>query len=351
VFAAWRTITRREVVGALLLAVAYGGYHYFAAFEPIGFNILDILFVLIVDGLKVSGVLLGFVAADRMSGRDPDARVAHAIGVTVGAFVGTAAAITVATYVLVPLFFHRQGHWGGLTNRALETAMLGIATVWVILDRRRAASWRKRRQSAELERMAAEKRTVQSELQAIQARVEPQFLFDTLEQVRALYKHDAPRAERMLDDLIAYLRAAMPRMRDTTSNVGQELDLVASYLAIIHVRDDRLRCSVQAEPATRDIPFPPMMLLPLVNDAMRHARSGSGLRSIAVDAAVAGERLTVTVADSGGGFAHADADGVASVRERLDSLYDASAALTVRRDAQGSSTAATIDVPFERAVP
>ena len=109
--------------------------------------------------------------------------------------------------------------------------ILGGAATFVYTDRRRALAARARMHAAELERARAAKRTLESRLQAMQARVEPQFLFNTLAQVRDLYRADAALGERMLDELIAYLRAAMPKMRDTSSTVGQEIELVRAYLA------------------------------------------------------------------------------------------------------------------------
>jgi hypothetical protein len=344
-----RIVTAKEALITLALGCTLAVYHYFVQYphspsEPLW---QTATFYLSVDLTKAFSLLCAFVIADRIAGRTPQARAVYATAALVGAAVGVAIAMSSAVYVILPLFNRRSVGWshGRYAYIMLETAMLGIATFWVVLDRRRAASWHARMHGAELDRIAAEKRTVQSELQAIQARVEPQFLFDTLQQVRALYDRDAPRAERMLDDLIAYLRAAMPRMRDTTSTVGQELDLVASYLAILNVRDPRLRCSVGAPDAVRGERFPPMMLLPLVNEAMRHG-SGHDARTITVSAATQADRLRVRIEDGGGGFAAGPARDVASVRERLVALYGPAAALHIGRGAAGVPGSAEIDVPI-----
>ena len=87
---------------------------------------------------------------------------------------------------------------------------------------------------------------LESRLAAMQAQVEPQFLFNTLAQVERLYEIDPARAARMLDDLIAYLRAAMPLMRDTSSTVKQEIDLARAYLDIVRIRlGDRLAFAIE----------------------------------------------------------------------------------------------------------
>ena len=142
-------------------------------------------------------------------------------------------------------------------------------TAWVINDRRRAARASARMHSTELERIVAEKGSIESDLQAMQARVEPQFLFNTLAQVKRLYEQDRALGEHMLDGLIAYLRAAMPKMRDTSSTVGQEIELVRAYLAIVKVRlGDRFTYEIESSPAANATRMSPMMLLPLVDHVL-----------------------------------------------------------------------------------
>src|SRR5258706_13310422 len=97
----------------------------------------------------------------------------------------------------------------------------------------------------------------------MQARVEPQFLFNTLAQVRELYEHDVAVAGRMLDDLMAYLRAALPHLRHSTSTLGQETALVQAYLDILRVRlGDRLRSDLDGPAAPRSFVEPPMVWWP-----------------------------------------------------------------------------------------
>src|SRR5262249_50548924 len=124
----------------------------------------------------------------------------------------------------------------------LEWLLLGGAATFIVLDARRARIEQRRLRGAESERARTAKRMLESQLQAMQARVEPQFLFNTLAQVRQLSEVDIRLAERVLDDLIAYLRAAMPQMRDTTSTVAREMGLVRAYLDIVKAGlGDRLR--------------------------------------------------------------------------------------------------------------
>jgi sensor histidine kinase YesM len=102
-----------------------------------------------------------------------------------------------------------------------------------------------RMRAAELARTLSRRRTLESRLQAMQARVEPQFLFNTLAQVRELYERDAVVAGRVLDDLISYLRAALPHLRESSSTLGQEIALARAYLDIMQVRlGERLEFSI-----------------------------------------------------------------------------------------------------------
>ena len=92
----------------------------------------------------------------------------------------------------------------------------------------------------------------------MQARVEPQFLFSTLAQVQNLYEANAATGERMLDELIAYLRAATPRMRDTSSTLAQEIELARAYLAILKVRlGDRLEYAIDIAEDSHGARMPP----------------------------------------------------------------------------------------------
>jgi LytS/YehU family sensor histidine kinase len=187
-------------------------------------------------------------------------------------------------------------------------------------------------------------------LQAMQARVEPQFLFNTLAQVKRLYEQDPRLAERMLGDLIAYLHAAMPHMRDTSSTLAQEIDLARAYLDIVKVRlGDRLAFDIESPQGAADTRMPPMMLLPLIDHAVVHgltnkAQAGASMH---IACAIANGRLRLTLADSGAGFVpDAGGDGITTIRERLAALYGSDASLVLRRGV-AESTEAVMEIPYE----
>ena len=106
-----------------------------------------------------------------------------------------------------------------------EFLIWGSIVVFIYVKRRNSLRADKRMHSARAQRAEAQRRTLESRLQALQARVEPQFLFNTLAEVRDLYDVDPALGGRMLGDLIAYLRAALPHFRESSSTVSRELEL------------------------------------------------------------------------------------------------------------------------------
>jgi LytS/YehU family sensor histidine kinase len=167
----------------------------------------------------------------------------------------------------------------------------------------------------------------------LQAQVEPHFLFNTLASVRALVRQEPAQAEATLDALVDYLRATIPKLRDEDSalhsTLGQQLDLCASYLELMRLRTaGRLSYSIDVDDALRALPFPPMLLISLVENAIKHGvepKPGPGKVTIAVERR---ERdLHVSVIDDGLGLRLGVGGGLglANVRAQLDTRYGARA--------------------------
>jgi hypothetical protein len=229
----------------------------------------------------------------------------------------------------------------------IENALLGGAGVFVWLHRRRDQRASTRMHEAQIARVQSSKRTLESRLQAMQARVEPRFLFNTLAQVKALYERDGALGERVLDELIAYLRAAMPRMRDTSSTVDQEVELVRAFLSIARLRNGgSLDFSIEVDEDARAARLPPMMLLPLVERVLHEAASGPVGGSIAVTICAEGGGLRARVEAYGLGAPPDPDDAMTALRERLQALYDRQASLVLRPRTDGSHEA-VLDVPLE----
>ncbi len=197
--------------------------------------------------------------------------------------------------------------------------------------------------SLELERSEFARDALDSRLRLLQAQVEPHFLFNTLANVRELVDSGSPQASAVLNSLIAYLRAAVPTLNEATSTLGKELELVRAYLELMHMRmPDRLQFSIRMDDAAVQIQCPPMTLLTLVENAVRHGidPSEEGGR-IDVAVRLKDGRCLAQVSDTGIGLAqdahakHASkglGTGLSNLRERLQLIFadDAQLSLATR---------------------
>ncbi|WP_232211018.1 MULTISPECIES: sensor histidine kinase [Pseudoxanthomonas] len=223
-----------------------------------------------------------------------------------------------------------------LIGLAILHALLGggLALPAYFSERRR---WEEHRHARELEAMAARVREADLRLGVLQAQVEPHFLFNTLASVRALVRQDPAQAEAALDALVAFLRTAIPRLRDDhrlLSTLGQQLDICTSYLAVMQVRTGgRLSWTVRVEEALRGLPFPPALLITLVENAVKHGiepRPGPG--RVEIDASAEGGDLVVRVLDDGAGLKPGlgSGMGLANVREQLAHRFGRRASLRLQ---------------------
>ena len=204
----------------------------------------------------------------------------------------------------------------------------------------------RRAETEQLERTALEAR-----MEALQAQIEPHFLFNTLASIDQLIQTDPPRASKMQQSLIRYLRSAMPQMRDGgRPTLGQQVNLSRAFLEIMAVRmEDRLQVIMSVPEGLKSAVFPSMMLQTLVENAVKHGLEPKpdGGR-LEISAEIVDGELAVHVLDTGVGFTpNAEAGvGLANIRERLKALYNDRAELIVSVPPAGG-TCATIRVPYE----
>jgi len=208
-------------------------------------------------------------------------------------------------------------------------------------------------QTAETE--ALRRQVTEARLAAMRAQIEPHFLFNTLGSIEHLIETDPARAGRMQRSLIAFLREAMPMLRETQSDMfrdlGRELAIVTPYLELLKMRmEERLRAEIRIPAGLMSAEFPPMMLQSLVENSIRHGlepRPEGGL--ITLDAAVSDGRLSVSVSDTGIGFGHSNHSGsgigLTNIRERLRLLYGNEASLHTISPASGGSVV-SIEIPY-----
>ncbi len=187
--------------------------------------------------------------------------------------------------------------------------------------------------TAEIDRLALDREMDEARLQVLQAQIEPHFLFNTLANVRRLYQTDHGGGREMLRNLMRYLEVALPHMREDRSTVGRELTLIESYLNVQRIRmGSRLSYAIDVPPELLGLELSPMMLLTLVENAVKHGLGPlpeGGM--IKIVACREGEALRIDVADSGRGF-HATSGGgtgLANIRARLEAMFGNAASLTL----------------------
>lgn len=180
-------------------------------------------------------------------------------------------------------------------------------------------------QQERITRLSSEKEALEATLRLLQAQIEPHFLFNTLSNVLSLIDTDPARGKAMLSDLIHYLRTSLSRTLPATTTLDQEMDMCRTYLNIQKVRmGERLRFEIDLPEALRQHPFPPMLIQPLVENAVKHGlepKVEGG--TILVEAAEAGGYVSITVADTGDGISAYEQGGIGigNVRERLRLLF------------------------------
>jgi sensor histidine kinase YesM len=222
-----------------------------------------------------------------------------------------------------------------LTGYGLLTFMGILFGPWVAMGALyRHVSGQAQRQALafELARSQYERNAAQTRLRQLHAQVEPHFLFNTLANVRELVVAGSPQAPAVLDSLIAYLRAAVPRLHENEATLGQEVQLARAYLELMHMRmPDRLQFSIDVDEDAQGVRCPPTTLLTLVENAVRHGIDpGEEGGRIDITANVGGGRCIVRVRDTGVGLQSAVGGlgtGLATLRERLQLVFDGDAQL------------------------
>ncbi|WP_037073554.1 sensor histidine kinase [Pseudoxanthomonas suwonensis] len=224
----------------------------------------------------------------------------------------------------------------------------GLALRAYFSERRR---WEADQHAREVGELESRVREADLRLGVLQAQVEPHFLFNTLASVRALVRQDPAQAEATLDALVGFLRATIPKLRDGQSlhaTLGQQLEICASYLELMRVRmGGRLTYTMSVAPELRAHPFPPSLLITLVENAIKHGiepRPGPG--RIDVVAEREGGRLRVRVVDDGAGLKPGVGGGMglANVRDQLAHRFGDRASLQLQPGPRGG-VVAQVEVP------
>jgi hypothetical protein len=191
---------------------------------------------------------------------------------------------------------------------------------------------------AELARADTQRDIVASRLKVLQARVEPSLLFDALADVRAAYLANPPAADALLDDLVTYLRAALPQMRGGASTLGREVALADAYLHVVPAgRNKQLVTQTNVDIDIEDADFPPMVLLPVV-----HAAADAGAAHIAIEAKQGNGRIAIAVRAASAAIPPGWSDDALDVvRETLSQYLGNDASLAVTDERAGATVTVT----------
>jgi len=234
-------------------------------------------------------------------------------------------------------------------------ALLGV-TVFLLAERVHQLD-NQVRQSRLVEAQQS-RREIEAHLKLLQAQIEPHFLFNTLANVGSLIDSDPPRARRLLDRLNDWLRVALVRTRSQQASLGDELALLENWLEILADRyGPRLTWQIDADTACRSQPFPPMLLQPLAENAIKHGiepKVGGG--HLRISARLEAHLLHIEVSDNGVGLAQTSGQtsalsingtGLTNIRARLQALYGDAARLDLNTPLSGGITAC-LELPCAR---
>lgn len=244
----------------------------------------------------------------------------------------------------------------GLDGSRITLAFSVAGTVLAVL----VISTMERLSAARAQAEAAQRLAAENQLRLLQSQLEPHMIFNTLANLRVLIGLEPARAQVMLDHLIHFLRATLNASRTEAHPLATEFERIADYLALMGVRmGPRLQVKLDLPDDLRTVPVPPLLLQPLVENAIKHGLEPhvqGGL--ITVAAQREGARLLLSVRDTGEGLGSQAAHtagtpfGLAQVRQRLSTLYGEQAALTLKgaTDDDGG-TLALIRMPMPTSTP
>jgi hypothetical protein len=278
-------------------------------------------------------------------------RLAAAVGM--GTLVGFGFLIGIKGYILGTEGYTLPGvvmSWKGFAWTGMIAFGNGLFVSLFYLLKFREARTQAEMLKAEADRNLLSRQAIEAELKLMQAQVEPHFLFNTLASVQFLTETDPPKANMMLGHLLAYLRAALPQLRSNSSTLGQETDLAQAYLSIMQMRmGSRLDFVIDVPVELRRQAFPPMLLMSLVENAIKHGlepQAAGG--TVSIEARRRNGTLRVVVSDDGRGLADKIGNGVGltNLRGRLRALYADRARFTLE-EIPPHGARATVEIPHD----
>ena len=351
VWRAWRTITVRSIAMALAFAAALvmflGPVNWYYASSP--WSVSAVGATIIESSILAAALLASLPVADAI------AQVARRRWLPYVGAACVAAAVTFVAFRAFLAFAPAAEQAQSVDGSRAFSELAGVS--WIALlatmayaQRRWSLQGQRAVHAAQLEQAELGREAVALRLKALQARIDPRLLFDTMARVEALYAADVREADRLLDDMIVFLRAALPGMQHGSSTAGTEAELAKAYLAIrAGSLSFRLRSAINVPQDARDARMPPMVMVPILDFLLAQRPLAASETSLDIDVELENHRLRITIggAPHGGTSGETEDHGIETVRERLRSLYGDAATLELQGTADGGTTI-TLELPHER---
>jgi sensor histidine kinase YesM len=240
----------------------------------------------------------------------------------------------------------------GTLMRTLVLGLLfGFIITYFFISREKIAAAETQANEEKIRRLVSEKAAAEAQVKQLQAQIEPHFLFNTLSNVLSMLDSDPENGKTMLMDFIRYLRMSLMKIREDTTTIEMEMEMIRAYLDICKVRmGKRLSYAIDLPQHLKQVSLPPMLLQPLVENAVKHGLEPK-INGGEIDIGISEENgiLRIHVRDSGLGFVsgYRTGMGIANIKERLKSLYDDRARL-VLKELQPCGVEAILEVPHDR---
>ena len=269
--------------------------------------------------------------------------------VIIGIASGTLLGLQIGPFVLLRFFsivLWQQEK--GLLQTIILVITFGSVASYFFYSKARLRVSQEDIQQERIKRLSSEKQALEANLRLLQAQIEPHFFFNTLSNVLSLIDTDPAKGKSMLVDLIHYMRTSLSRTLPVATTLDQEMNIIRAFLNIQKIRmGERLRFTIELPDELREHPLPPMLLQPLVENAVKHglepAIEGG---EITIKVMEEDDIIRIEVQDTGNGFSSYDTAGVGitNVRERIRLLYGDKGRLMLEAN-EPHGVKAVIEVP------
>jgi signal transduction histidine kinase len=244
-------------------------------------------------------------------------------------------------------FFQNYGAISGWARMSMGAVLVTSIVVFLAISRERDRDAEDLKLKFSLERERLERQSVAARMEAMRARMEPHFLFNTLANIQQLVQHQSPHAPQVLSSLIAYLRTAIVEDRNGLATLAQEFDRAKHYLAIMQMRiPDRLKFEINLPPELDQQVIPTFAVLTLVENAVAHGIDPTEHGgTIYVSASLAeADMVNIDVLDAGAAFGTQPEEGfgLRNLRERLAIVFEGRATLSLQSTPSGTLARVTV---------